>query len=51
MMVIEAMVFRVQKEISQNCQETALESCKINYIYDDEPLGFEKDPFTSTKNM
>lgn len=38
-------------ETNQNGQPTAPESHRLNCIYDDEPLGFEKDPITLTKRM
>lgn len=38
-------------EFGHNGQETASESRRLDCIYDDEPLGFEKDPLTSTKRM
>lgn len=53
MMVVKAIMFEViqTKEICQNGQETTSESRMLNYIYDDEPLGFEKELLTSTKKM
>lgn len=52
-MVVEATLFGVvqTKEIDQNNQETTSESCKLDCIYDNEPLGFEKDPLSSAKKI
>lgn len=38
-------------ESHQHGQETTSESRKLDCIYDDEPLGFEKYPLTYTKRM
>lgn len=35
----------------KNRQETTSESRRLDCIYDDTPLGFEKDPLTSTKRI
>lgn len=49
MMVVKATEFEVNKEISLNGQDTTSKSHRLDCIYDDKPLGFEKDPLTSTK--
>lgn len=50
MMVVEATQSE-NLESDQNDQETTSESRRLDCIYDDEPLGFEKNPLTSTKRM
>lgn len=52
-LVFEATIVKIIKtlKIGQNGRPTASESCRLDYIYDDKPLGFEKDPMTSTKRM
>lgn len=50
-MAFKAIIFEVHKGICQNGQETTLKIRTFDCIYDDEPLGFEKDPLASTKRM
>lgn len=50
-MDVEATEFEVNNEIFQNGQEMALESRRLDCIYGDESLGFEKYPFNFTKWM
>lgn len=51
MMDVEATVFEVHKEFGQNDQEITSESLRLDCIYDDKPLRFDKDPLVSTKMM
>jgi len=39
------------KIINDNFQYSSMESQMLDCIYDDEPLGFEKDPMGPTKKM
>lgn len=50
MMVVKAIKFEKFK-FGHNGQERALESRRLEYIYDNKPLEFEKDPLTSTRRM
>lgn len=50
LLAVEATHFE-NYESGQNYQETTSESRMLDFIYDDEPLGFEKYPLTSTKKM
>lgn len=50
MMAIEATKFE-NFESGQHGQEITSESRRLDCIYDDKPLRFEKDPFTSIKRM
>ena len=48
-MVVEAV--NDQSKHGLRGQETALESRRLDCIYDEEPLGFEKDPSISLQKM
>lgn len=50
MVGIKIETFEIIK-IGQNGQEIALEICRLHCIYNDEPLGFEKDPLTSKRRI
>lgn len=52
-MVVEAKTVQTVEtlETGQNGETTSSESCRLDYMYDDKPLGFEKYLMTSTKRM
>jgi len=39
------------KSINDNFQYSSMESQRLHCIYDDQPLGFEKDPMVPAKKM
>jgi len=39
------------KDANDDFQFSSIESQRLDCIYDDEPLGFEKDPMGSTEKM
>lgn len=51
MTTVKVIEFEVNKGIGQNGQETTSKSHRLDWIYNDEPLRFEKDPLISTKRM
>lgn len=52
-MVVKATIVQTVEtlETGQNSQTTISESRRLDYIYDSETLGFEKDPIASTKRL
>lgn len=51
--VVEAITIETNDtiKVGHNGQTTASESQRLDCIYDNEPLGFEKDPLTSTRRI
>jgi hypothetical protein len=39
------------KNVNDNLKYSSMENQRLDYIYDDEPLGFEKDPMGPSKRM